>query len=52
LNYRHNFEAVRATIPGKLVLGNTFCWPDLLAYAVGIALGALTEWKRQNSRRA
>ncbi len=38
-------DAIRATIPGRLVLGNTFNWPDLPAYAVGIALGALAEWK-------
>lgn len=38
-------DAVRATLPGRLVLGTTFAWPDLLAYAVGIALGALAEWK-------
>jgi hypothetical protein len=38
-------DAIRATIPGKLVLGNTFHWPDLPAYAVGIAIGALIEWK-------
>jgi len=36
-------DAIRATIPGRLVLGNTFNWPDLLAYAVGIALGTLGE---------
>jgi hypothetical protein len=38
-------DAVRASIPGRLVLGNTFNWPDLPAYAVGIALGALAEWR-------
>ena len=38
-------DAIRATLPGKLVLGNTFNWPDLLAYALGIALGALVEWR-------
>jgi len=38
-------DTVRATIPGRLVLGNTFNWPDLIAYAVGIALGALVEWR-------
>jgi hypothetical protein len=38
-------DAVRATIPGRLVLGNTFYWPDLPAYAVGIALGVLAEWR-------
>lgn len=37
-------DSIRATIPGRLVLGNTFNWPDLPAYAVGIALGALVEW--------
>ena len=38
-------DAVRATLPGRLVLGTTFNWPDLPAYAVGIALGALVEWR-------
>lgn len=38
-------DAVRATIPGKLVLGNTFAWPDLVAYAVGVVLGAWAEWR-------
>ena len=33
-------NGIRATIPGKLVLGNTFHWSDLVAYAVGIAVGA------------
>lgn len=37
-------DAVRATIPGRLVLGNTFNWPDLPAYAAGVALGAWAEW--------
>jgi hypothetical protein len=38
-------DAVRATIPGKLVLGSTFNWPDLPSYALGVALGAWTEWR-------
>jgi len=38
-------DAIRATIPGRLVLGHTFNWPDLPAYAVGIALGAWAEWR-------
>ena len=42
-------EAIRATIPGRLVLGTTFNWPDLIAYAVGIALGALMEWQLRRS---
>lgn len=29
-------EAIRATIPGRLVLGTTFNWPDLIAYALGV----------------
>ena len=37
-------DAIRATIPGKLVLGNTFHWIDLIAYALGIGLGAWVEW--------
>jgi len=36
-------DAIRATLPGRLVLGNTFNWPDLPAYAVGIGLGAWAE---------
>jgi hypothetical protein len=38
-------DAVRASFPGRLVLGTTFNWPDLPAYAVGIVLGALAEWR-------
>jgi hypothetical protein len=38
-------DAVRATLPGRLVLGNTFNWPDLLAYALGVGLGAWVEWR-------
>ena len=37
-------DAVRATIPGRMVPGNTLNWPDLSAYLVGIVLGALAEW--------
>lgn len=38
-------DAIRATIPGKLVLGNTFAWLDLMAYSLGIALGGFSEWR-------
>ena len=38
-------DAIRATLPGRLVLGSTFNWPDLAAYAVGVAIGALVEWR-------
>ena len=36
-------DAIRDTLPGRLVLGSTFNAPDLLAYAVGVALGLLVE---------
>ena len=36
-------DAIRATRPGHLVLGSTFNWPDLPAYAFGIALGFIAE---------
>lgn len=36
-------NSIRSTKPGHLVLGSTFNAPDLLAYAVGILLGALAE---------
>lgn len=42
-------DAIRATIPGRLVLGNTFNWIDLLAYAAGIAVGAGVEWRLRRS---
>jgi hypothetical protein len=42
-------DAVRATLPGRLVLGNTFNWPDLPAYALGVGLGA---WLERRFRKA
>ncbi len=36
-------DGIRATLPGRLILGTTFNSPDLLAYVVGIALGMLAE---------
>jgi hypothetical protein len=36
-------EGVRATLPGRLILGSTFNWPDFLAYTLGVALGAGAE---------
>jgi hypothetical protein len=32
-------NAIRATLPGRLVLGAGFVWSDLLCYAVGVGLG-------------
>ncbi|NTU80015.1 MAG: DUF2809 domain-containing protein [Chloroflexales bacterium] len=32
-------DAIRATLPGRLVLGAGFLWSDLACYAVGVLLG-------------
>jgi hypothetical protein len=50
LYHAPGIDAVRVTIPGRLLLGNTFNWPDLIAYAVGIALGAWVEWRWRTRR--
>jgi Protein of unknown function (DUF2809) len=34
-------QAIRATLPGRLVLGTTFSWQDFPPYFVGCALGLL-----------
>jgi hypothetical protein len=36
-------DAIRSTRLGRLVLGTTFNGPDLIAYVIGIALGAFAE---------
>ena len=36
-------QALRVTFPGKYILGNTFCWSDLVAYALGIGVGVALE---------
>lgn len=33
------WQALRSTLVGRLVLGNTFTWTDFPAYAIGSALG-------------
>jgi hypothetical protein len=38
-------DALRATLPGRLVLGSTFNWPDLPAYALGVGHAAWLEWR-------
>ena len=35
---------LRRTWFGKLVMGDTFAWGDIVAYLVGIVLGASIEW--------
>lgn len=37
-------DEIRSTLPGRLILGSTFNWPDLPAYALGIAMGAVAEF--------
>ena len=34
-------DRIRSMRIGALILGSTFNWPDLLAYAIGISVGAL-----------
>jgi len=36
-------DLIRGMRLGSLILGNTFNWPDIPAYAVGIVLGTLIE---------
>lgn len=36
-------DSIRAMKIGRLILGSTFNWPDLPAYAVGIMIGALVD---------
>ena len=43
-------EPIRVTLPGRLVLGDTFNWPDLPAYALGVGLGTLAEWRLRRCR--
>ncbi len=37
-------QALRATLPGRLILGSTFSWSDFPAYGIGSLLGYL--WVR------
>ena len=34
---------IRATLPGRLILGQGFLWTDLLAYVSGVAIGSLID---------
>jgi hypothetical protein len=36
-------HAIRSTMLGHLVLGSTFVWQDLVAYAVGVAIGVVVD---------
>ncbi|MBD2018106.1 DUF2809 domain-containing protein [Microcoleus sp. FACHB-53] len=37
-------EAMRATLPGRLVLGNSFTWSDFLSYFIGSFFGWMWMW--------
>ena len=43
-------DAVRSTLPGRLILGFSFHWLDLTAYVLGIALGAAGEHLARKAR--
>jgi hypothetical protein len=43
-------DGIRATRLGAMVLGSTFNAPDLIAYAVGIAVGVMAEFVIWNLR--
>ncbi len=43
LYHAHWIDNIRNTMPGGLVLGFGFLWTDLVCYAVGIVVGAVTE---------
>lgn len=34
---------IRATLPGRLILGQGFLWSDLIAYAAGVLCGIVIE---------
>jgi hypothetical protein len=37
-------DQIRSTRIGALILGSVFNWPDLLAYAIGVSVGALFDF--------
>lgn len=48
-------DSIRSARIGHLILGSTFNWPDLPAYAVGVVIGALVDGallKRSGQRRS
>jgi len=42
-------DALRATLPGKLILGQGFLWSDLLCYACGVLLALTVELAAQRA---
>jgi hypothetical protein len=51
LYHTHWIDVIRSTRLGQFVLGTSFNGPDLIAYVIGIALGALAECLYLNENR-
>jgi hypothetical protein len=43
-------DALRATLPGALILGYGFLWSDLACYTVGVALGTAADRLARSTR--
>jgi hypothetical protein len=55
LSQRHHaawLDAIRATLPGQLVLGSGFDVRDLVAYAAGVLLATTLDRRRRPGRQA
>lgn len=37
-------DHLRHTLFGRLVLGDTFLWGDMLCYTIGVSIGVVVEW--------
>ena len=37
-------DSIRRTLPGRLLLGTTFAWSDMLSYLGGVGVAAAIEW--------
>jgi hypothetical protein len=37
------FNAIRITMPGRLILGQGFLWSDIISYTIGISIAAFIE---------
>jgi hypothetical protein len=37
-------DSIRPTLFGRLVLGSTFNWGDMLSYTIGVGLGVLVDY--------
>ena len=45
-------EALRRTLPGRLILGSVFAWADFSYYALGIGAGLLFDAARRGQKAA